>query len=223
MKRRERTGSTARASRPPGLAAVLASPALAKLVLFFLSFEDAAPGTRELQRRTSLGSRSLQNELKRMLRFGWVRRERDGRAVRIVADWTHPAWRHLGGLAGTAAEPAEWREIMRGNEDLRASGAGDYDGVERVYSGGRVVATPTRRADPAILERLVEPEWLEWYRLTPQERWLESAKLWPTFFVLGGSLDPDADRLDPRSAALTRRRVPPDRRPGVRVVRRSGV
>ncbi|MGH7576738.1 MAG: hypothetical protein ACREM1_16645 [Longimicrobiales bacterium] len=117
MKRRERTGSTARASRPPGLAAVLASPALAKLVLFFLSFEDAAPGTRELQRRTSLGSRSLQNELKRMLRFGWVRRERDGRAVRIVADWTHPAWRHLGGLAGTAAEPAEWREIMRGNED----------------------------------------------------------------------------------------------------------
>lgn len=220
---RKEPGSPARTSTPPGLAAVLASPALAKLVLFFLAFEEAAPATRELQRRTSLGSRSLQNELKRMLRSGWVRRVRDGRAVRIVANRAHPAWRHLGGLARATARPAEWRGIMRGNEDLRTGGTNDYDGVGHVYADVGLDATPTRRADPAVLDRLVEPEWLEWYRLTPLERWRESAKLWPTFIALGGSLDPDADSLGPRRVARSWRRVPPDRWPGVRVVRRSGV
>lgn len=213
----------------PGLAAVLVSPALAKLVLFFLVFQDAAPATRELQRRTSLGSRSLQNELKRMLRFGWVRRAKDGRTVRIVRDRTHAAWDYLSGLARTTALPEEWRAILRGNEDLRVARRADharptdYDGVARVYRGAEVAATPVRRANPAVLEGLVEPEWLDWYRLTPQERWLESTKLWPAFNALGGSLDPDADSFGAGRTARSWRRVPPDRGPGVRVVRRSGV
>jgi hypothetical protein len=72
-------------------------------------------------------------------------------------------------------------------------------------------------------EQLVGGEWAEWYRLTPAERWAESEKLWQVYLMLGGSLDPepdtqspffDPDAPGPRSA---------DRRPGVRVVRRSGV
>ncbi len=39
-------------------------------------------------------------------------------------------------------------------------------------------------------EEYVGPEWAEWYRLTPEERWEESLKLWDTYLALGGSLDP---------------------------------
>ena len=48
---------------------------------------------------------------------------------------------------------------------------------------------------PAI-ERCVEEEVLEWYRMTPQERWAESMRLWDIFFMLGGQLDPD--EFDPQ-------------------------
>ena len=35
------------------------------------------------------------------------------------------------------------------------------------------------------LERLVEPEWLDWYRLSPQERWAESERLWVSYLAMG--------------------------------------
>jgi hypothetical protein len=72
-------------------------------------------------------------------------------------------------------------------------------------------------------EQLVGGEWAEWYRLAPAERWAESEKLWQADLMWGGSLDPetytqslflDPDVPDPRAA---------DGRPGMRVVRRSGV
>ena len=77
-------------------------------------------------------------------------------------------------------------------------------------------------------EDLVGPEWAQWYRLTPQERFRESEKLWATFLMLGGSLDrqpacaspffdPDAP-FGPDGSP-----EPIDGRPGVRVIRRSGV
>jgi hypothetical protein len=47
------------------------------------------------------------------------------------------------------------------------------------------------------LEELVEGEWVEWYRLTPEQRWLESEKLWQTYLALGGSLDPEPDTQSP--------------------------
>jgi hypothetical protein len=46
-------------------------------------------------------------------------------------------------------------------------------------------------------EDLVGEEWAEWYRMTPQERFHESMKLWDTFLALGGSLDPEADTQSP--------------------------
>lgn len=46
---------------------------------------------------------------------------------------------------------------------------------------------------PAILQEIsdrVGSEWGEWYGLSPEARWEESARLWHTYIALGGSLDP---------------------------------
>ena len=72
-------------------------------------------------------------------------------------------------------------------------------------------------------EELVGDEQVEWYSLTPMERWRESAKLWEVYLSMGGSLDPETDTQSPffdREAPSTR---PVDGRPGLRVVRRGGV
>jgi hypothetical protein len=39
------------------------------------------------------------------------------------------------------------------------------------------------------MERCVDEEVLEWYRMTPQERWAESMRLWDIFYLLGGRLE----------------------------------
>lgn len=72
-------------------------------------------------------------------------------------------------------------------------------------------------------EELVGEEWAEWYRLTPLERWRESEKLWQTYLSLGGSLDPEPDTQSPFFDASAQRPRAADGRPGVRVIRRSGV
>ena len=72
-------------------------------------------------------------------------------------------------------------------------------------------------------EELVEAEWAEWYRLTPAQRWLESEKLWQTYLALGGSLDPEPDSQSPFDPDYQAGPIPVDERPGVRVIRRSGV
>jgi hypothetical protein len=72
-------------------------------------------------------------------------------------------------------------------------------------------------------EDLVGEEWAEWYRLTPQERFLESMKLWDTYLALGGSLDPEPDTQSPFFDPEEWRQNSLDGRPGVRVLRRSGI
>jgi hypothetical protein len=73
------------------------------------------------------------------------------------------------------------------------------------------------------LNELDDDEWQEWYRLTPQERWRESMKLWDWYLSVGGSLDPEPDSQSPFYFGETPSPAPADGRPGVRVVRRSGV
>ena len=46
-------------------------------------------------------------------------------------------------------------------------------------------------------EEIVGEEWASWYRLSPQERWRESEKLWQVYFYLGGSLDTQPDTQSP--------------------------
>ncbi len=79
---------------------------------------------------------------------------------------------------------------------------------------------------PSQLTRIddfCEPEWAEWYLMTPEQRWAECDRLWDMFLGLGGSLDPEPDTQSPFFDAHERRPVPADGRPGVCVVRRSRV
>ena len=73
------------------------------------------------------------------------------------------------------------------------------------------------------LETCVEEEVLEWYRMSPQERWTESMRLWDTFFLLGGSLEPEPDSQSPFHDATARREGSAHGRAGVRSIRRSRV
>ena len=73
------------------------------------------------------------------------------------------------------------------------------------------------------IDEFCEPEWAEWYRLTPQQRWAESEKLWQTYLSLGGSLDPEPDTQSPFFDADWWRELFADGRAGVRAIRRSGV
>lgn len=73
------------------------------------------------------------------------------------------------------------------------------------------------------IEDICEPEWAEWYFMTPQQRWAESEKLWVTYLALGGSLDPEPDTQSPFYDEQAPCAVPADGGPGMRVIRRSGV
>ena len=70
---------------------------------------------------------------------------------------------------------------------------------------------------------LDQGEWAEWYALTPLERLEESSTLWHTYLELGGSLDPEPDTQSPFFDPEEWRAVALDGRPGLRVVRRSGI
>lgn len=44
---------------------------------------------------------------------------------------------------------------------------------------------------------IIEDEVLEWYSLSPAERFEESLKLWEVFELLGGHYDPEPDTQSP--------------------------
>ena len=69
-----------------------------------------------------------------------------------------------------------------------------------------------------IVEHFGE-EMAEWVLMTPQQRWEESSKLWDYY----GSLDPEPDPQSPFFDPDEQRAMPVDGRPGVHIVRRSGV
>lgn len=72
-------------------------------------------------------------------------------------------------------------------------------------------------------EELVGEEWAEWYRLTPEERLAETLELWEVYLALGGSLDPKPDTQSPFYFPEDENPGSSHGRPGVRVIRRSGV
>jgi len=79
---------------------------------------------------------------------------------------------------------------------------------------------PVSRADRSGDPALSEEE--EWVRMTPVERYIESAKLWAVYLNLGGSLDPQPDSQSPLDCPELERATPPDGRAGVRFIRRGG-
>ena len=73
------------------------------------------------------------------------------------------------------------------------------------------------------INEICEPEWAEWYQMTPQQRWEESQRLWSTYLALGGTLDPEPDTQSPFFDEEEWREMSAHGRPGVRTIRRSGV
>jgi hypothetical protein len=47
------------------------------------------------------------------------------------------------------------------------------------------------------IEDLYEPEWVDWFLMTPQERWEESAKLWHHYMALHGFVWVTAEGIRP--------------------------
>ena len=79
---------------------------------------------------------------------------------------------------------------------------------------------PARPVEP---EDLSDPEAAEWYRLSPAERWQESARLWASYLALGGTLDPEPDTQSPFRDPLAWGGEPADGGAGMHSLRRSGV
>ena len=73
------------------------------------------------------------------------------------------------------------------------------------------------------LEDFCEGEWLDWYSLSPLQRWHESEKLWVHFLTVKGSLDSEPDTQSPFYDGSTPGPRPVDGRSGLRVLRRGGV
>lgn len=70
---------------------------------------------------------------------------------------------------------------------------------------------------------LIEDEWLEWYRLTAEERWRESQKLWTFYLSSGGSLDTEPDSESPFDILYTQGPGASHGRPSMRSVWRSRI
>ena len=69
----------------------------------------------------------------------------------------------------------------------------------------------------------LDPEVLDWYLLTPVERWNESQKLLQHYLEMGGSLDPEPDSQSPFNHAYFSSQSPPYGGSGLRALRRSGI
>ena len=80
-----------------------------------------------------------------------------------------------------------------------------------------------RRKSLPAYEPSEDPEVLEWWSLTPAQRWVESQKLWRTFRLLGGSLDPEPDWQSPFYFPEEPRARTADRRTSVHRLRRRRV
>jgi hypothetical protein len=68
-----------------------------------------------------------------------------------------------------------------------------------------------------------DPEVLEFWSMTPAQRFEESQKLWAVFLALGGSLEPEPDWQSPFYDEDSARAVSADGGPGVHRVRRRRV
>jgi predicted nucleotidyltransferase len=97
--------SSSRSGSDDPLSRVLASSALAHLIMYFTLHPHGEPHFRALQRATGLASRSLQHELARLEELGMIQRERDGKRVRFRRVADHPRWFVFRDLVREFAQP----------------------------------------------------------------------------------------------------------------------
>lgn len=104
---RSRAPAARTGKRSDALSTVLASGALARLLMDLAVRPDEAAHGREIQRRTGLTPRSLQAELDRLEALGVLRRSPAGRLVRWSLVEASPRWRALRTLVRELADPAD--------------------------------------------------------------------------------------------------------------------
>ncbi len=101
------TRTPVRGAEPGGLGELLASPAFARLVLYFALHGDEPVHVRALQRQSGLSMSSLHRELQRLEGRGLVERVEDGGRVLYRTAETHAGWKGLRQLIRDFAHPAE--------------------------------------------------------------------------------------------------------------------
>lgn len=107
---------------PSALQATFASPAMARLLVYFALHPDEPLHIRELFRRTGLGMASLQKELDRFQRLGILQKDRDGRRLVYRLNLGSERWRVLRALVRQFAAPSEiLREAFTGVPGVEAA------------------------------------------------------------------------------------------------------
>lgn len=101
---------------------MLASPALARLVLHFALHGEEPEHVRALQRHVGLSMSSLHRELQRLEKRGLVERIEDGSRVRYRTAEMYPGWKGLRQLVRDFADPAEVvEEALAGVSGIEAA------------------------------------------------------------------------------------------------------
>jgi predicted nucleotidyltransferase len=109
-------------AQPSALQATFASPAMARLLLFFAVHPEEPLHIRELYRRTGLGMASLQKELDRFQQLGILDTSRDGRRIVYRLDLASERWRAMRALVRRLADPSEiLREAFTGVPGVEAA------------------------------------------------------------------------------------------------------
>ena len=70
-----------------------------------------------------------------------------------------------------------------------------------------------------FIREMIDYEVLEWCKMSPVERFVESQKLWEVFVLLGGRYDPEPDTQSPFYILEVQGAVPANGRTGVHPVR----
>lgn len=110
------------ASPMSDLHSTFASPAMARLLLYFALHPDEPLHIRALFRRTGLGMASLQKELERFQRLGILEQGRDGRRLIYRLNQASERWRALRTVVRQLAAPSEiLREAFTGVPGVQAA------------------------------------------------------------------------------------------------------
>ncbi len=115
------------------------SPALGRIIRFYLARPEERLHQRALQRALSLGSASIQRELKRLQRLGVIAVEQEGNRTTYAVVQGAPEWRALEELARTSGDPVP----------LVRDALVDVEGILAAFVFGSV-ARGTQREDSDI-------------------------------------------------------------------------
>lgn len=137
-----------RLDTPYPLPSLLASQALARLIIHFILYPNTPLHFRALERRTRLGRRSLANELARLEDAGLIERRSEGRRVLFQAK-DHPGWLAFLRMVREFADPAEV---------LRVALAG-LEGVDAAFVFGSYARGDTHEESDVDLFLVGEVDW----------------------------------------------------------------